>query len=101
MEGVLVAIRILTEHIGMSTDARRRIAVAIGDAPAIEEPIVPVDPRDAELAELRRQLAEKNRPAFSEEPITVRKVKVKGLGRPVTERSRKNRDGTVTVEREA
>lgn len=49
------AIRILTEHVGMSTDARRQIAVALGDQPA-EPPPPPPDPRDVALANMRAEM---------------------------------------------
>lgn len=84
IEGILVAIRILTEHVGMSTDARRRIGIAIGDVDDTAPP-VPIDPRDAEIAALRAQV-ERNRlqpnQTLVEGPPTVggKRRKLKGGG---------------------
>lgn len=52
------AIRILTANVGMSTHDRRSIALALGDDDPWEAVVnPPADPRDAEIARLRAQLA--------------------------------------------
>ena len=52
------AIRIILEHVGMSTTSRRQVKVHLGDLPPEPEgPVVVPDARDAEIAELRARLA--------------------------------------------
>lgn len=55
LEPLKNALRIILEHVGMSTDARRQVKIHLGDL--VPEPPPPADPRDAAIAELQRQLA--------------------------------------------
>lgn len=61
-ENLINALRILAEHIPMSTDARRRVAIFLGDPDPNAAAVPPVDPRDAVIAALQARLAVQSAP---------------------------------------